>query len=270
MAARVIGLQWVQELVREAAPNLANLRAALADPSWDPGRRYSVPWQTGMTGIAYNRSVTGRDLTSTQDLLDPAFSGRVTFLTEMRDTVGLFMLLDGKDPTNPTFEDAQGAFDTIEEAKNSGQLRGFTGNEYVNDLSTGNLAACIAWSGDVAQLTKDDPNIRFVIPAEGGMLWSDNFLIPETSEKAELATRWIDFFYDPVNAAQLTMAIQYISPVDGVADELRKLGPDGVALAENPLVVPTDESLAQVRIFGSLDEEEEQRFDERFAAITGA
>lgn len=270
MAARVIGLEWVQELARDEAQNLDNLRAALADPSWDPGRRYSVPWQSGMTGIAYNRSVTGRDVTSTQDLLDPAFSGRVTFLTEMRDTVGLFMLLDGKDPTNPTFDDAQGAFDTIEEAKRSGQLRGFTGNEYVNDLSTGNLAACIAWSGDVAQLTKDDPNIKFVIPEEGGMLWSDNFLIPVTSENAELATKWIDFFYDPVNAAQLTMAIQYISPVDGVADELRRLGEDGVALAENPLVIPTDDTLAKVRIFGTLDEEEEQRFDERFAAITGA
>jgi spermidine/putrescine transport system substrate-binding protein len=270
MASRVIGLEWVQELDKDAAPNLANVRAALANPPWDEGRAYSIPWQTGMTGIAYNIDVTGRELTSMADLLDPAFEGRVTFLTEMRDTVGLFMLLDGQDPSEATFDSAQGAFTTIQDAKDSGQLRGFTGNEYVNDLSTGNLAACTAWSGDVAQLSLDEPNIRFVIPSEGGMLWSDNFLIPKTSEQATLASQWIDFFYDPVNAAQLTMAIQFVSPVEGVADELRKLGEDGVALAENPLVIPDEATLEQVHIFAGLDEEQEQLFDERFAEIAGA
>jgi spermidine/putrescine transport system substrate-binding protein len=270
MAARVIGLEWVQELDQAAAPNLANVLPALANPPWDPGRRFSIPWQSIIAGIAYNIDITGRELTSVADLLDPAFEGRVTFLTEMRDTVGLFMLLDGKDPTTATFDDAQGAFDMIEEAKSAGQLRGFTGNEYVNDLSTGNLAACIAWSGDVAQITQDAPNIRFVIPQEGGTLSSDNFLIPVTSENAELASRWIDFFYDPVNAAQLTLAVQYISPVIGVIDELRRLGPEGAALADNPLVNPDEATLSRLKIFAGLDEEQEELFDERFAEISGA
>ena len=270
MAARVIDLEWVQELDKAVAPDLVNVRAALSDPPWDAGRTFSIPWQTGMTGIAYNLEVTGRELTSMSDLLDPAFAGRVTFLTEMRDTVGLFMLLDGQDPSTATYDNAQGAFELIQDAKDSGQLRGFTGNEYVNDLSTGNLAACIAWSGDVAQLSLDEPNIRFVVPSDGGMLWSDNFLIPITSDNATLASEWINFFYDPVNAAQLTMAIQYVSPVEGVADELRKLGDDGIALAENALVVPDEATLSQVHIFVGLDEEQEQLFDERFAEIAGA
>ncbi len=271
MAARVISLDWVAPLDKDAAPNLANVRDALANPPWDEGRKMSIPWQSGMTGIAYNLSKTGRDLTSLEDLFDPKFKGEVTFLTEMRDTVGLMMLLDGKDPSEvSSIDDAKGAFDRIDEAKSSGQLRAFTGNEYVSDLTTGNLTAALAWSGDVLQASLEDPNIKFVIPDEGGMLWSDNFLIPKTSENVELASKWINFFYDPVNAAKLTAAIQYVSPVDGVADELRKLGPDEAKLADSPLVVPDDATLAKVHIFGSLDEETEQAFDERFAAISGA
>ncbi len=189
----------------------------------------------------------------------------------MRDTVGLMMLLDGADPTDiSSIDDAKGAFDRIAEAKSSGQLRAFTGNEYVSDLTTGNLTAAIAWSGDVLQASLEDPDIRFLIPEEGAMLWSDNFLIPSTSENAAAASKWIDFFYDPVNAAQLTLAIQYVSPVAGVADELRKLGDEGAALADSPLVVPDEDALANLHIFGALDEEAETAFDARFAEISGA
>ncbi|MCZ7535764.1 MAG: spermidine/putrescine ABC transporter substrate-binding protein [Acidimicrobiia bacterium] len=271
MASRVISLDWVSQIDRSATANLGNILDSLADPSWDPGRKFSVPWQSGMTGVAYNISKTGRELTSLEELFDPAFKGQVTFLTEMRDTVGLMMLLEGADPSDiSSIDDAQGAFDRIAEAKASGQLRAFTGNEYVSDLTTGNLTAALAWSGDVLQASLEDPDIRFLIPEEGALLWSDNFLIPSSSENVAAASKWIDFFYDPVNAAQLTMAIQFVSPVQGVADELRKLGEEGVALADSPLVVPDDEALANLHIFSALDEETETAFDARFAEISGA
>lgn len=271
MAARVISLDWVAPLDRASAKNLGNVRAGLASPPWDPDRTYSIPWQSGLAGIAYNRAKTGRDLTSVDDLFDPAFKGGVTFLTEMRDTVGLMMLADGRDPSKvSSIDEAAGAFERIEEAKDSGQLRAFTGNEYVSDLTTGNLTAAIAWSGDVLQASLDNPDIKFVIPDEGGMLWSDNFLIPSTSDNVTLASKWIDWFYDPVNAARLTAAVQYISPVEGVAEELRKLGGDAAALADNPLVVPDDATLERVKIFAGLDEATEEAFDKRFAAIQGS
>lgn len=271
MAARVISLDWVTPLDREAMENAGNLRSGLASPPWDPDRTFSLPWQSGLAGIAYNRAKTGRDLESVEDLFDPAFRGQVTFLTEMRDTVGLMLLAEGVDPGEITsFEQAEGAFARIEQAKTSGQLRAFTGNEYVSDLTTGNIAAAIAWSGDVLQASLENPDIQFVIPVEGGMLWSDNFLIPSTSENVTLASQWIDWFYDPVNAARLTEAVQFISPVDGVAEELRKLGGDAAALADNPLVVPDDETLERVSIFAGLDEQTEEAFDQRFSQIVGA
>jgi len=153
---------------------------------------------------------------------------------------------------------------------NDGKIDGFNGNDYVGDLGAGNLAAAFAWSGDVAQITLDNPDVRYAIPDAGGMLWSDNFMIPIGTDKVDLATEWINFFYDPHNAAVLTAGIVYNSPVTGVADELTKLGGDAAALVDNPLVVPTEEFLAKLNIFGTLDADEEEKFDKRFSDILGA
>ena len=268
MANRMINqVKWVQPFDTASFPNLANLRAALKSPGFDPARKYSAPWATGMTGIAYNIKTTGKEVKTIDDFL--AVSGTKTVLTEMRDTVGLFMRSMAIDTAKPSYVEAEPAFDALEKAVKDGKIKGFNGNEYVSDLGAGNLAAAFAWSGDVAQITKDNPAIRFALPDSGGMLWSDNFMIPKTSDKADLASEWINFFYDPKNAAVLTAGIQYVSPVDGVADELTKMGGDAAKLVDNPLVVPTDESLKALAIFGPLDEKEEEKFDQRFSQILG-
>src|SRR5690606_38697725 len=132
------------ELDRSLIPNAANIDPALASPGYDPERRYSLPWRSGIAGIAYDPGLTGREVTSVEDLFDPAFAGRVGFLTEMRDSVGLVMLALGADVQQPTFEAAAPAFERIEEAVASGQIRAFYGNEFVNDLVAGNLAICVA------------------------------------------------------------------------------------------------------------------------------
>jgi spermidine/putrescine transport system substrate-binding protein len=269
MANRLINqVKWVEPLVPASFPNKSNLRKALASPAFDPTRKFSVPWQSGVTGIAYNIGITGKEIRTIDEFL--AVQGTTTILDEMRDTVGLFMRSLDISTADPTYAKAGPAFDKLEAAFNDNKIDGTNGNEYVNDLGNGNLAAAFAWSGDVAQITKDNPDVRFAVPDSGGMLWSDNFMIPYTSDKAGLASQFINYFYDPKNAAVLTTYIQYISPVDGVVAELTAMGGDSAALVDNPLVNPTDQYLEGLNIFGPLGPADEEKFDKRFAEITGS
>ena len=271
MAQRMLNLGWLQKLPTSKITNAKNLRADLKDPSWDPGNQYSLPWQTGVAGIAYNIKATGREVTSVEDLFAPEFKGKVAMLTEMRDTVGLVLMGLGKKLDDvTTFDDAADAFDKIEKASNDGQIRAFTGNDYIDDLSQGNFAVCVGWSGDVLQLGKDNPDVRFIIPEEGGTSWYDTMVWMKGSENEEAVAEWMNYVYDPVNAARITAEVQYMSPVEGVRDELVKLGGESAELADNPLLFPDDATLARLQSWGSLSEEEEAKFDERFSAITGA
>jgi len=267
MAQRLIGLGWLDPLPLAQVPNARNLIPSLRDPSWDPEGRYSLPWQSGIAGIAYNIKTTGRELTSVDDLFDPALKGRVSALLEMRDTMGLLMMADGKDIATPTWEAAQPAFDRLEKARRDGQIRRFTGNDYQNDLLTGNLAACIGWSGDVAQLALENPDLRFLVPESGGVRWADVMLMPKGARHQEEVARWLDWVYDPVEAARIAAAVQYISPVEGVR-EILALDPATAALARSPLMFPDAEMQSRLKVFGPLSEKEDARWEERFARIT--
>ena len=269
IANRLINrLKWAEPFAPGVLQNRANLLPELSNPSHDPGRRFSLPWAVGLTGIAYNRSVTKRDIRSLDDFL--ALDSPTAVLSEMRDTVGLMMRAEGADVTQPTAANAESAFALLERSVADGAIDAFTGNDYVSDLATGNLGAAFAWSGDVAQITRDNPDVRFVIPESGGLIWSDNFVIPKGAEHRVNATRWIDFFYDPVNAARLTAYVQYISPVVGVADELAKMGGKAALLINDPLVVPTSGMLDSVANFGILNSSDADAMDERFALLRGA
>ncbi len=268
LAGRLIQLGWVDPLPLDQIPNAANLRADLVKPSWDPTGEFSLPWQTGFGGIAYNIDVTGRELTSADELFDPEFNGKIGMLLEMRDTMGIIMLSMGIDISTLTdFATAEPAFAKLQQAKDDGQIRRFTGNDYMNDLSTGNFAACIGWSGDVAQLALDSPSVRFVIPEAGGTAWADTMVLPKGAANRDAAAKWMDFVYDPVQAAQLTAWVQFVSPVEGVQEELAKIDP---ALAENPLLFPDADTVARTHIFANLSEEVEAEYDAAFSAITGA
>ena len=245
-----------------------DLEDGFVNPPWDPTGEYSMPWQAGMAGIAYNIDVTGREIKSVADLFAPEFKGKIGMLTEMRDTIGLICMSLGIDPSKITsFEDAAPAFEKLAQAKADGQIRAFTGNDYTDDLVSGNFAACVGWSGDVLQLGKDSPNVRFVIPEEGGTRWCDTMILPKGVKNSVAAAKWMNFCYDPVQAAQITQYVQYLSPVKGVRDELAKLDPE---LAENPLLFPDDAANARLRAFATLSEDVEAKFDEEFSAITGA
>jgi spermidine/putrescine transport system substrate-binding protein len=239
--------EWVQKLDKSAIPNFDNLQDALRSPSFDPNRDYSMPWVSGMTGIASNLALTGgKPITSVDQLLDdPKLKGKITALSEMADTTCLVMLANGDDPTKVDDAAFDRALKRVQKAVDSGQIRQFTGNEYTGPLARGDLAAAIAWSGDVVQLIPDNPNLEWHVPDAGGNIWTDNMFIP-TGGDVFTASTFMNFVYDPKIAAQIIAYIQYVSPVKGAKEELRKIDPK---LADNPLIFPDDETLSQVKIY---------------------
>jgi len=267
MAERLSVLDWLDPLPLAEAPNTANLIPALRRPAWDPQGRYTLPWQSGIAGIAYNIKATGRELRGVDDLFDPAFKGRVSALLEMRDTMGLLMLADGQDISRPTWQAAQRSFDRLEQARREGQIRRFTGNDYQNDLLAGNLVACIGWSGDVAQLALEQPDLRFLVPESGGVLWADVMLMPRGARHRQATARWLNWVYTPREAARIAAAVQYISPVEGVQEILAR-DPATAPLSRSALMFPDPTMLERLHVFGPLSEAEEGRWEERFARIT--
>ena len=267
LAARIKAKGWLAPIPYNLIPNYVNLEPQYLNVSWDPGGKFNLPWQAGVTGFAYNLAETGRELKSINELFDPEFSGRIGFFTEMRDSLGLVMLGMGNDPTNPTEDAIFAALDKIEAAKNDGQIRRFTGNDYLQDIQNGNFAACIAWSGDIAQAS--NPDVRFVFPEEGAMSWFDTMVIPLNAPNGIAAAKFMDFVYDPVNAARIAAYVQFISPVRGVQDELVKLGGDAAALAESPLLFPGDAEKAHMFVYGDMSEDLDTEVTDRFITITG-
>lgn len=264
MASKMINLDYLQKLDKSNIPNADNLTATLKSPSWDPNRDYSMPWQSGLTGIAYDASQIGEVSTINQLLTDPELAGVMTVLTEMRDTMGLIMLDQGNDPEN--FDQAawDQAFAAIQEATDNQQIRQFTGNNYSKLLAAGDIKACIAWSGDVIQLQYDNDNIKFVVPDAGAMLWSDNMLVPNLASHKKNAELFMDYYYDPKVAAQLASWVNYICPVDGAQKEMEKIAP---ALVDEPLIFPSPEDLEKVSLFRALTPDEDTQYTTEYQTL---
>jgi len=241
MAKRMYDAGYLQDFDKQALePGFANLLPALESPSFDPDRNYSLPWQSGMTGLVVN-TAEAPDVTSINDLFDPEYKGKVEMLTEMRDTVPLVLKADGVDPEEATEEDWQAAIEKLDEAADSGQIRRFTGNDYTKDLANGDAVAVIGWSGDAVQLQADDPSIQFVMPDEGCMLWSDNMVIPVGAPNPTAAYAWMNYIYEPENQAQIADYNYYVTPVEGTEEVLQE---EGSEAAESELVFPSDEFTA--------------------------
>jgi spermidine/putrescine transport system substrate-binding protein len=268
MASRLILLGWVQKLDKTNIPQWTNLEPGLQQVEFDKGRVYSLPWQSGFTGIAYNPASTGgKQVTSVDQLLtDPTLKGKVTLLTEMRDTVGLVMLAQGKDPANFTDDDFNSAIADIQSAKDKGQIRSFTGNDYAKGLASGDIAACFAWTGDVVQLQADNPKLGYVLPSTGHMQWSDNFLIPNKARHKKNAETLINYYYTPKVMAAVEDYVNYISPVKGSKAVLVKTDP---AIANNQLIFPSAATLASSHGFMALDQKTEQKYNQAFQALIG-
>ncbi|MDP9952502.1 MULTISPECIES: PotD/PotF family extracellular solute-binding protein [Streptomyces] len=270
LAARIIRLGWAQKLDHANLPHaFANVSAQFRTPDWDPGRAYSFPWTGIPAVIAYNKKATGgRKVDSVTQLLDdPKLKGRVSFLSEMRDTVGMTLLDQGKDPGKFSDADFDGAIGRLQKAVDKKQIRRFTGNDYTADLSKGDIAACVAWAGDIIQLQADNPDIEYAIPAAGYITSSDNLLVPAQARHKTNAEKLIDYYYEPPVAAELAAYINYVCPVDGVREELAEIDE---SMASNTLILPDKEMAAKSRSFRSLSTKEETAYEEKFAKLIGA
>ena len=264
MAQKMHDLGYVQNLDKAGIPNVEkNIRPDLRNVQFDPGRNYSIPWQSGMTGLIVNNKLAP-NVHSINDLFDPQYKGKVEMLTELRDTVPLVMKADGIDPNKATEQQWLDTIDKLKSAVASGQIRRFTGNDYTRDMANGDVSAIIGWSGDAVQLQADNPDIQFRMPTEGCILWSDNMEIPVGAPNPTAAEAFMNYVYDPTNQAQIASYNSYVTPVDGVQQIFQSTNPD---LVNDPLIFPTEEFTKKCSTQPNLTGQEEQTVTRAFEGV---
>ena len=266
MAARMVDLGWLQKLDHSKMPNVdANLIDSLKSPDWDPHRDYSVPWQSGMTGICYNSELTD-PVTSFKDLLTrPDLKGKIELLTEMRDTMLFMLLMEGSDPNKFTDAEFASAIKSLQGYVNNGQVRRFAGNDYIDDMKSGDIVACEAWSGDVINLLGGG-KYKWLPPDEGFAIWTDNMLVPNMAEHKTNVETMMNFYYDPVNAAKLAAWNYYFCPVKGAQQQIGQFDKSAV---HSEFIFPSQKVLANAHAFMSLDQKTEQSFQTQFNGVMG-
>ena len=271
MIDRLVRLGWLEALDRDAMPNfVANLEDRYIGRSFDPDTKFAAPWQSGMTGLGFDQLKTGPQ-ESVNVLFTADFEGKMTYLSEMRDTVGLSAIRLGFDPATITQEQFDAALAEVDSAVKAGWVRQVAGNSYVDIMLGGNAVLAMAWSGDVLSLLVPGQEARgqqfeWVLPTEGGMLWTDNMAVPLGSPNRDSAQRWIDFYYDPVNAATIEAYVNYVCPVKGTKEILLESDPD---IANNPLIFPPADWVARLHQFRSTTADEEVAWSEAFSKVMG-
>ena len=269
MAARLVRQGYAQQLDSEQIPNAKNLLPKLQNPDFDPGRKYTLPWQGGFGIIAWNKEKVPAGLKNVSDLWRPELKGRVEVLSEMRDTVGLIMLEQGVDISGAfTSDQFNKALDVVQTQIANGQIRQVKGNSYKEDLISGDALAVIGWSGDIFQINAENGDKwGMTLPEAGGTLWTDNLLVPVGSPHKKNAEKLFDYYYDPKVAATVEAWVNYICPVEGAKAAMEKIDP---SLAESPWIFPTEEFLQKAKAFRTLTPDEETQYSEAFQKVTGA
>jgi spermidine/putrescine transport system substrate-binding protein len=256
-------LGYVQKLDKAVMPNVVkNIEPAVASPDFDPKREYSVPWQSGQVILIFRKDKVG-NLTNVNELFDPKLKGKVTMLSEMRDTVGSVLLADKIVPEKATLDQVMTAIDKIKKASQDGQIRRFTGNDYVRDVLKGDSHAILGWSGDAVGMVADSKNVGYNQPEEGFMIFTDSMQIPVGAPHAFTAEKFMDFAYQPEIMAKLTLSYNYVPPVKGTKEFLLKRDPK---IAENDLIFP---DLSRSHNFKSFPIEQEQEIDVAFQDAIG-
>jgi len=264
MVTKMHKLGYLQEFDKSGLPEVEkNLVASLQHPQFDPGRDYTVPWQSGMTGIIVNKE-TGNDIRSICDLFNPKYKGKVDILNEVREAVPLVMKCEGVDPNQAGEADWMKAIEKLKSASESGQIRRFTGNDYQSDLTSGNVVAVMGWSGDAVQLQEDNPELEWRMPTEGCMLWSEDMVIPVGAPNPTAAEAFMNYVYEPEVQANIAEYVNYVTPVEGVKEVLAKREPK---LAENQLIFPSASFTKKCSGTPVIEGEEEQKIIKAFDAV---
>ena len=267
MAARWVRFGYVTPVDRRNVPNLDNLAPNLRSVAYDPRRQFAIPYQSGAIGLGYDITQTGGELKSVRDFFDPRWKGRVTMLADPYDCATTVLLGDGVDASRASLDQVLGAIERVSEANDAGQFRRFTGNDYTTDLTKGNVALAMAYSGDLVQLQSDNPNLRFSYPEEGAMLFTDNMLMPAKVEHPYAAETMMNYLYEPEVAAVVCAWVNYISPVEGIRPLLERSDPD---IASNELIFPPDDVRRKLYTYPSFSTRQEQEMNEAMAKVTGA
>ena len=267
MASKWVRFGYVTPIDKRNVPNIRNLVPNLQSINYDPRRQFTLPYQSGAIGLGYDIAQTGKEIKSVRDLFDPRWKGRVTMFSEPYDSAGTVLLGEGIDASRATLDQILSAIERIGEANDAGQFRRFTGNDYTTDLTKGNIAIALAYSGDLVQLQSDNPNLRFSYPEEGAMLFTDNMMMPSHVEHPYAAETMMNYLYEPEVAAVVCAWVNYISPVDGIKPILERSDPD---IAKNELIFPPDEVRRNLHPYPALTTRQEQQMYEAMAKVTGA
>jgi spermidine/putrescine transport system substrate-binding protein len=270
MVSRLARLGWLDQIDTSNTPNFtAYLLPQYRARSFDPQTNLAAPWQSGMTGIGYDKKKTG-DLTSLNVFWDEKYKGKLTYLTEMRDTVGIAAIKLGIDPSAITKDQFDQALAEVKKAVDAGLVRQLTGNSYVDVMASGDAIVSMAWSGDVLTLLvpdqKADQDFQWTLPTEGGMLWTDNMVLPKGAKNKAQAEVWINFYYNPTNAATIEAYVNYVCPVTGAAEVMKTIDPD---LAKNPLIFPPADYVSRLHQFRALTGDEETAWATDFSKVIG-
>lgn len=268
MASRFIQYGYAQPLDAAKIPNKTNILDNLANVSFDKGRNYSLTWQSGFAGLVWNKEKLPNGLQSVEQLWSDELKGKVTILSEMRDTMGILLMSLGIDiSAGITEAQFQQGLDLLAGKLDDGSVYKVQGNEYSKDLINDQVWAGIVWSGDIFILNAEEGDKwGFALPDSGGTLWSDNMLIPSTSSHQSNAMALMNHYYDPAVAAQVAAYVNYICPVKGAKEEMEKIDP---ALAASEFIFPSAETLAKASVFPALDGATEQLFADLWATTTG-
>lgn len=270
--ARMIKANQLQEFDYANLPNVtANLIDSQKDAlDVDPGRKFTIPWQLPASGWVWNKELVPNGLNELDDFLRPELKGKVGVLTEYRDTIGMIMAGQGVDP-NGDWGDKEfdAALAWLDDALQSGQIGNVKGNSYIQDLERGDTWAAMAWTGDVVMMNAENDNDwELIVPESGGIITADSFTVPNgtSPEGKERAEQLINFYYDPVVAAEVTDYVAFVPPVKGTQEAMREINPEN---ADNPLMFPDEGMESRLLNFRSLTPEEDQRYTTAFQSVLG-
>ena len=269
MSARWIRLGYTQKFDAANIPNASNILDTLASPSFDPKREQSLTWQGIMGGFGWNTAKNPKGVRTLDDLFSPGNKGKIVVLSEMRDTVGIILRSQGVSLQTVTEDQFMNAVDFLAKKIADGWIRGVKGNEYAEDLTSGDATAVIGWSGDMFLLkSENEGKFDFAIPESGGTISGDNMMIPSTvtAEAKASAEKLINYYYEPSVAAEVAAYVNYVCPVKGAQAEMEKIDPD---LAKSEFIFPSAKTMANLSVFRSLTPTEETTWTEAFQKAAG-
>jgi spermidine/putrescine transport system substrate-binding protein len=258
---QMIQNHWLIPLDHSQLPNFSRHAGPIAvGPVFDPKNTYTVTWQAGITGIAYDPRATGREINTVKDLFDPAFKGKVGMMSDDTELGSVGMLALGIDPPKSTPADWRRTAQLLEKQRDDGIVRQYYDQSYIKALEDGDTWISQAWSGDVFQAQNSGfGHLRFVVPREGGMLWHDNCMIPLHASHPVDALEWMNFFYRPSIQALIEDWVNYLCPVPA-AQPLIAGRLDDPTVANSPLIFPTPSMQSRLRgyyEFKGIDDHEE-------------